>query len=187
MICETIPKNLKDVPVSTSIGLSLILVFILYYLKIIKKPCANDYGTIFSSNFFHSDFTHLAVNLFSLYTICILEKDIGSSTFLILIAFSLLFNTLMEYLIHTVYKDLPCSVGFSGVLLSIIAFEIMVSRNVNVFVILGIFAAVALFSIQNKKASFIGHTVGVVSGVVAGLIYRWVEPKSQMARLRNII
>ena len=72
------------------------------------------------SNFVHVDAAHLISNLYALYAISRVEEKMGFKPFIWLIVFLLSFNTLVHYMLRSVFKDMKCSIGFSGILFGLI-------------------------------------------------------------------
>lgn len=70
--------NFKDIPVSVFLAVSLTVIFSLYLTTLIKTiPCQKNIMSSFLSNFIHTDITHLMVNLFALYSLARVERDLG--------------------------------------------------------------------------------------------------------------
>jgi len=165
------PVNIKEIPVSIFCAVSIIIIFSLYTTTVFKEiPCGKDVMSIFYSNFVHIDIYHLVSNVLALYALSRVEVAIGGKKFVALIVFLLVFNTIMEVVINSIFKTLPCSIGFSGVLFGIATWELVTKKGLDWVVALSIVIMLVGPSIKNPKASFLGHIVGVISGVVGGLI-----------------
>jgi membrane associated rhomboid family serine protease len=172
----TIKKNPKEVPISGFIALSMIVIFLLFNAKIINAiPCGTTVHEVFISQFVHIDKIHLMSNLYSLYAISRLEQEMGFKPFIWLFIFLLGFNTLVEFLIKKIYNDLPCSIGFSGILFGLITWELVTKKQLDVELMLAIFIMVVNPSLRNKKVSFIGHAIGAISGIVAGILWKVIN------------
>jgi membrane associated rhomboid family serine protease len=175
----TIKKDFKDIPVSTFIGVSIIIIFILFNLQIIKTiPCGNNIHEVFITNFVHINLKHLVVNLYALYTLSRVEQEMGLKSFIWLIIFLLLFNTLIEFIIRIYWKNIKCSIGFSGILFGIVTWEIASKRKIDIEMILAIIIMVIVPSLQNKKASIIGHFIGALSGIIGGFLWKFINKKN---------
>jgi membrane associated rhomboid family serine protease len=167
----------KDIPVSVFFAVSIIIVFSLYLTTAIKTiPCGNDVMSSFLSNFVHVDSYHLMANLFALYSLSRVEQNVGTKRFLGLIVFLLIFNTLAETIVHKAYPNMPCSIGFSGILFGIMTWEIVTKKQLDLMLVFSIVAMVVIPSIQNPKASLLGHSVGAIAGVVGGLVWKKLSP-----------
>lgn len=165
--------QLHDIKVTNFLTVSIIIVFSLYLTSAIKSiPCNNDVMSSFLSNFVHVDPYHLMANIFALYALSKVEREIGSKKFTGLVIFLLIFNTIAEVAVNKVFRDLPCSIGFSGVLFGIMTWEIVTKKDIDMVLISSIVSMVLLPSMKNKKVSFIGHTVGAISGVIGGVLYK---------------
>ncbi len=175
------PTQIKDVPVSVFLAVSIIVIFSLYATTALKEiPCGKDVMSLFYSNFVHIDLYHLLSNLFALYALSRVEVATGGKKFTALIVFLLLFNTLAEAAMYRIFKGLPCSIGFSGVLFGVAAWELVTNKGFDWMVALSLVVMIAGPSIQNPKASLMGHTVGAVAGVVGGLLWSKMAPKLKL-------
>ena len=163
-------NNPRDVPVSSFLAISIIFVFSLYITTLIKTiPCGKDLMSVFYSNFVHVDVYHLSGNLLALYALARVEKDIGSKPFAGLIGFLLMFNSILEVMLHKMFPDdVPCSIGFSGILFGIAAYELITTKKIDVILVLSIIFMVVLPSYKNAKASLSSHIIGALSGIIAG-------------------
>ena len=171
------PTQIKDIPVSVFLAVSIIVIFSLYATTALKEiPCGKDVMSLFYSNFVHIDVYHLLSNLFALYALSRVEVATGGKKFTALIVFLLLFNTLAEAAMYRIFNGLPCSIGFSGVLFGVAAWELVTNKGFDWMVALSLVVMIAGPSIQNPKASLMGHTVGAVAGVVGGLLWSKMAP-----------
>lgn len=179
----------KNIPVSVSIAILIIIIYSLYLTSAIRTlPCGKNLISIFYSNFVHTKISHLAVNIFALYALSNVEKDIGPRRFFGLIIFLLVFNTIVEFLLRKIFNSIPCSIGFSGILFGISAWELVTTREFDLLLILSIMAMVMVPSIEDKKASLIGHVIGSISGVIGGLIWNKLGPILGISnKRRNLI
>lgn len=163
-------KNINDVPVCTFIAVSLIIVFSLYTTSALKQlPCNNDVLGVFMSNFIHTDMYHVISNLYALYALSRVEEQLKPKKFFTLIIFILIFSSIIEVSVNRMF-NLPCSIGFSGVLFGITTWEIVTKQKVDFYLITSIFAMVLLPSLKSKKISLVGHLVGAFAGIIAGFI-----------------
>ena len=106
---------------SLLIGIFLILIYIGYNTEyFIKIPCENTITSKFLSNFVHVDSIHLLLNLLGLYIISNFEKEIGSKKFLTIVLSLVVMLTILEKMFLK-----KCSIGFSGVLYGLFAYEMM--------------------------------------------------------------
>ena len=167
---------IKDVPVSTFIAISIIVIFLLFNAKVVTAvPCDKSINNVFMSNFVHIESTHLIFNLYALYTISRVEQEIGFKSFIWLLIFLLIFNTLVELLVRHVWKDSKCSIGFSGILFGLFTWELVSKKELDAQLMLAILLMVVGPSLQNKQVSFTGHAVGAISGIIAAIIWKFVN------------
>ena len=95
---EDTKKNQPNI--SIFIGLSLIIIFILYASKLVQQiSCGDEIHQIFIRNFVHVDAYHLFINLFALYALSMVEKEMGFHSFLWLMIFLIVSNTFIEYIV----------------------------------------------------------------------------------------
>ena len=172
----TTMKNPNNFPISSFIGISMIIIFLLFNTQIITSiPCGKSVYDVFSSQFIHIDITHLISNLYALYAISRVENEMGIESFTWLLIFLLSFNTIVEFLLRQIYKDLPCSIGFSGILFGLMTWELVSKKKVDTELIIAIAIMVVGPSLNNKNVSFSGHLVGAISGVMAGIIWKYIN------------
>jgi membrane associated rhomboid family serine protease len=172
----TIKKDPKDVPVSVFVALSMIVVFLLFNAKVVTSvPCGKGVHDIFMSNFVHIDTMHLISNLYALYAISKVEQEMGFIPFIWLLIFLIVFNTIAEFLSRRIWKNMPCSIGFSGILFGLFTWELVSKKKFDIEIILAIVIMVVGPSLKNKNVSLSGHAVGAVSGIVAGIIWKFIN------------
>jgi len=168
--------NTSKLSVSSFIAISIIVIYLLFTTNIISEiPCGTSIHNIFMSNFVHIDTAHLISNLYALYAISRVEEKMGLKPFIWLIVFLLSFNTLVEYMLRNVIKDMKCSIGFSGILFGLITWELLTNRKLDVQLIIAIVISVITPSISNKKVSLSGHAIGALSGVIGSLIWKKIN------------
>jgi membrane associated rhomboid family serine protease len=178
-------NNLKpsDVPVSTFLAVVVVIVFSLYLTSAIKAiPCGKDVLSQFFSNFVHVDIAHMLSNLYSLYALSRVETRLGSKSFMTLVIVLLVSNTVIETLLHKLKPDMKCSIGFSGVLFGIVAWEMTSSRKIDMYLLSAIALQVITPSLSSSKVSFAGHAVGAISGVVVGSIWAKIQKNSTQSK-----
>jgi len=166
----------KDVPVSVFVALSMIVVYLLFNAKVVTAlPCGKGIHEVFMSNFVHVDKIHLISNLYALYAISRVEQEMGFQPFIWLLIFLLIFNTLAEVVVKYIWKDFPCSIGFSGVLFGLMTWELMSKMKFDVELIISIVIMVVGPSLRNNKVSLSGHAIGAVSGIIGGLLWGYIN------------
>jgi hypothetical protein len=74
-----------------------------------------------------------------------------------------------------IWKDMKCSIGFSGILFGLMTWELITTRKIDIELLLAIVVTVVAPSIGNKKVSLTGHTIGAVSGVLGGIIWKFIN------------
>jgi len=163
--------NFKDIPVSVFLAVSLTVIFSLYLTTLIKTiPCQKNIMSSFLSNFIHTDITHLMVNLFGLYSLARVERDIGPKKFIKLLIFLLILNTIIETITYTIFPTIKCSIGFSSVLFGIMTYELATSKKLDFMLLASIIGTVILPSLKNQNVSLVSHSIGAISGIMGGLL-----------------
>jgi membrane associated rhomboid family serine protease len=167
----------RDVQVSKFLAISIIVVFLLYITTIIKTiPCGKDLKSVFLGNFIHLDFYHLLSNLIALYSLSRIEEKVGVKRFLALVIFILSFNTITETIVHKIFPSIPCSIGFSGVLFGLTSWEYVTHNKLDLSLLGSIALITIIPSLKSTKVSLISHSVGSISGIIAGLIWNKISP-----------
>jgi|TARA_B110000259_G_scaffold188077_1_gene244813 membrane associated rhomboid family serine protease len=167
----------KNIPISMFLAISIIIIFLLYITTLIKTiPCGKNLKSVFLGNFIHLDFYHLLTNLYALYSLTRIEEQVGFKKFLALIVFILVFNTIIETIIHKIFPSIPCSIGFSGILFGLTSWEYITNNKLDLSLLSSI-ALVTIFpSLKDSKVSMAGHVVGSLSGIIAGILWNKVSP-----------
>ena len=141
-------------------------------------PCGTNINNVFMSNFTHIDLSHLMSNLYALYAISRVEKQMGFKSFFWLLVFLLIFNTLVTWLARVYIKNWKCSIGFSGILFGLLTWEISSQKSVDINIIISIVIMVVTPSLNSTNISLIGHTLGAISGVIGGLLWKYLVNKN---------
>lgn len=163
--------KIKQTPLTAFICVFILTIFLLYVTNVLKEvPCDKDMKSIFISNFIHTDFFHIAANLYGLYSLSRVELSLGPKKFFILLIFLLIFGTIFESVIHKLIKT-PCSIGFSGLLYGIMTFEIMYNKKFDYNIFTSIILNIIVSKLGNRQVSLTGHIVGAISGIIGGLIF----------------
>ena len=161
----------KKVSVSISVGIILIIVFLMYQTSILTTlPCDKNILDVFASIFTHVEWSHLLSNLFALYVLSRIEIQMESKSFTWLLVFLLAFNTVVEYTVKNIF-DIRCSIGYSGILFGLMTWEILMEKSISIEVMLSIVVIVFGPGLNNKKISVEGHVIGAISGVIGALVY----------------
>ena len=147
--------------ISIFISISITLIYFLYNSNILTTiPCDQDFSSKLLSNFIHTNSVHLISNLMGLYLISELENRIGSSNFSILVILITIILSLFEYTVKS-----GCSIGISGVLYGLVAYEMFKFKNIDYNIVLTLIL-LFLFS-GNSKISHTGHLLGFIAGLTA--------------------
>lgn len=117
----------------------------------------------------HGNLLHLAINLYTFYQLSILETQLGSKNYFILLIAILFLSSgiylLMNKLLYG--NKIVCSVGFSGVLFGLIVWSrFIMNGSFNTTDMKMLLVLLILPTLRNPQISFMGH----LSGLLAGLI-----------------
>jgi len=124
----------------------------------------------FVSNFFHVDILHLLSNIYGLYVLSRVEKNIGPKKFSLVVFLILFLNTAIETVSNRIFKT-SCSIGFSSILYGILAWEIVYgNKDTNYFIIVAvIFDAFSSYYL-NRKIAVTSHIIGIITGILLAII-----------------
>ena len=162
-------------PISTFIGILLVIIYLMFKINIFKHiPIKGKLHQVFCSNFVHIELSHLVTNLYSLYVLSSIEQEMGLKSFMYLMSFLLSFNTLVEF-IWINYKGQYGSIGFSGILFGLTTWRIVSNKTIDSTMIL---AAILLFIRSSKNTSLSGHLIGAISGILGGLIWKYIHKEN---------
>lgn len=168
-------KVSKYRPVSIAVAAALTGVFA-YEQSANAKPidCSNTFGATLSRDFIHTEMPHFASNMLALFLVSNVEAQIGSVEFVAAMGSILLLSALLTMGLTRLF-NFNCSIGFSGVLLGMMAFA-LVSADSKVlnWSALGVLllTSVAPLATPESRVSVSGHLIGIVSGLAVGLVYR---------------
>ena len=170
---ETDPLQIKEIPVSVFLAVTIIIVFSLYLTNLLKSvPCQKNLGTIFVNNFVHIDLYHLIGNLLGLYSLSRIERSLGAKKFIILVTSLLVTASVLEVIIYRIFSSIQCSIGISGLLFGLITWELIIVQNLDFTLVLSIIFTVVIPSIKSKNVSLLGHISGVIAGIITALIWK---------------
>ena len=152
--------------VSSLIGAILVAVFFL-------RPgvdCTNSLLSTAQREFIHIEPYHLVLNLYALYRISHLEGVVGSPKFAVVTALMVVASTVATHLLTKVLP-IKCSIGFSGVLLGLMAYA-FVTQSEKMTLLPVVY--LALSSVGGPNVSVSGHLIGIVCGTLIGVASRLV-------------
>ena len=149
----------NDKKVSLYIALINIIVYFLYKIELFKEiPCQDDLISNIQRDFIHIKFTHLLLNLTGLYVLSNIEKIIGTDKFLKLLVFIIIITSLIETQFYNSY----CSIGFSGILYALLAYQMLILKKIGVDVII---VLILLHFTQDGVTSNSFHLIGFLTGI----------------------
>lgn len=179
-------RGITKMPVFIVVSIVLIVIYIGYANGNFKRlPCGPGVVQAFERNLVHVDLSHIAANLGSFFILSSMEVRKGSAHYAIMIATLLVLCTGVELALNKGQTPKQCSIGFSGVLFGLLAWQLV--DNQGQFFELKTLAALGLAvygtSASNPRASFQGHLIGAGSGLVAGLMARLITGKNSAKKL----
>jgi membrane associated rhomboid family serine protease len=164
-------------PVSIILGVALSVVFGLYRSNVVQGvDCSNNVGAAVVRDFTHTDTLHFLVNMLSFVYVSGIESREGSVKYLAVIGGILLLSALATVGLTTMLK-LRCSIGFSGVILGLMAYGLVTSDLKQFWVPLLYLIGVSVLP-TSQNVSISGHLIGLGAGSIIGLIDRYALPKS---------
>lgn len=124
------------------------------------------------SNFQHVDSYHMIGNLLALYSLVRLERMLGCETFVKILVYLIISNTVLERALHKILNySVPPAIGFSGILYSFFTFEIITQDKIDLILLLSLVSFMYYNWYSNKKSSLLGHGVGILNGLTSGIFY----------------
>ena len=140
--------------------------------------CSEVYSKTILRRFKHADLIHLGSNLSALLvTGRKVEEAVGSLTFLLAIIFMVLVESLIDLKVKP--KIDGCGIGFSGVLLGLSIWELML------FGFEASKLSVMLAAVVGVQGLHYGHLYGIIAGFIWSLLYKVVKSSSAPYTLRN--
>lgn len=166
-----------EIPVVTiTLAVLMFIIYILYKAKAVKNiPCGNDLGSIVVSQFVHVSFVHLAANLFTLWYLANLERNLGWKKFILLVLVIALISSVIDTIIGDHAGKRDCSIGFSGVLFGLVAWSVLTNGGFKWYN-LAMVAGLVLTN-MGPHISVRGHVIGAVTGLILALIYNATRHK----------
>ena len=150
--------------ISFFLSIILTVVYLSYSANILNSLyCKDTIPAKIVSNYIHINLVHLLSNLVGLYFLSEIEEKIGSHKFLILILFLTLSLSACEY----IFFKSKCSIGISGILYGLVAYEMFKFKDID-YNVIGALVTLFLFG-GNSKISHSGHLLGFIVGVISTL------------------
>lgn len=169
-----ITKNVYSV--TTTLSVMMVIIYLLFYFNILANiPCNKSIKDVFYGQFVHIDIYHLFFNIYTLYSLSRIEREMGYKSFIYLLIFLLIFNTIVEYFLRYIFTNLKCSIGFSGILFGFITWDMVSKKQLDKELIISIILLIFLPSTNSQKVSFVGHTIGAISGITAAILWKKIS------------
>lgn len=160
---------LRSRPVTTTLSVLMVVILILYSVGYLKNfYCENNVINGLNRTFIHGSWDHILANILAFYALSRIEIKHGSGFFISLILQIAVLAALIEFVARK-FIHLKCSVGFSGVLFGLLAWELVSKKSkVDKQVLYTLAIAIILPSLVSEKTSFSGHLIGAISGLLIG-------------------
>ena len=159
-------------PVSIVIGIALAAIFGLYSSGTINQiDCRNTVGAAVVRDFTHTDLVHFLVNIVSFAYISGVEAREGSLKYVAVVGGVLLLSALATVGLTALF-NVQCSIGFSGVVLGLMAYALVSSETKQFWVPL-IYLLVVSILPTDGNVSISGHLIGIAAGSIIGAIDRF--------------
>lgn len=164
-------------PVSIVLGVALSVVFGLYRGNVVQGiDCGNNVGAAIVRDFTHVDIMHFIVNMASFAYVSGVEAREGSVKYLAVVGGILILSALATVGL-TAMLNLRCSIGFSGVVLGLMAYGLVTSDLKQFWIPLAYLLLVSVLP-TSSNVSISGHLIGLGAGSIIGLIDRFAFPNS---------
>lgn len=173
-VMKVLHTHPKQVPVCSFLITTMVIIFLLYATTILKSiPCGNDILTKFQSQFVHTDLFHMVSNVVSLYALTRIELQLGMKPFILLMLFLLVSSSIMESIVHRLYPNIQCSIGFSGILAGMLTWEYVVSDKFDWYSFIA--SLILLLNPSKQDTSVLGHLIGAICGILCGMIWNKIK------------
>lgn len=162
--------------VSSIIAIILLLIHFNSSQENLPTICVDGITNSVMRNFYHVDSPHLYVNLLTFKALSRIEMQIGSVNYLMLLISILVIASFLDYIVNSIFS-LKCSIGFSGVLFGLLAWEMVTQHEFSPYALLLLAVNVISPTIKNPQASLMGHGIGALAGVISGYLFKGLKPK----------
>jgi membrane associated rhomboid family serine protease len=155
-------KN-TDKQISLCIAVINITVYLLYKINFFDNHniCHDDIVSRIQGSLVHINLTHLVMNLIGLYILSDIEKVVGSEKFIKVVLFIIGLSSIIETVLKT-----SCSIGFSGVLYGLLAYEMFIKKKIELDIII-VLVTLCFIPDNHSNISHSGHLIGFISGIAA--------------------
>lgn len=126
-------------------------------------------GTILQK-FTHSNAAHLLSNMVVFnFVLTTFDNTYDKSTTYRIVLFSFAINVLVVWTLRY-HMNLECSIGFSGIIFSLLSYIILKTRGLNSDSLIWILS-LSIPPLLITNTSFSGHFIGILCGIILYLIY----------------
>ena len=79
-------------------------------------------------------------------------------------------NTCLEFILHKIYPNIQCNVGFYGIIIGILIWDIINRHEVNIFLLLVVISVIVYPSSKKNNTSLIINIIGGLGGCISAYI-----------------
>jgi membrane associated rhomboid family serine protease len=164
--------------VPVTIIITLAMLFIFWYKIGGSGSCQKTFISHLSNTFLHASTLHIIGTVLALGIMSRIEYDQGSLAFTLLITSLVVISSLLEHQLRLWNENTPCGIGFSSIVIGLVAFELKGSTLLQASPLL---LTLIYPSLINPSISFEGHAIGAVTGLFMGKIF----PEIMLETLRK--
>ena len=178
-------ENIGAKKVSAILGIVNIIIYVLIEFGMknevnVTKMCTNNMPHGILREFTHFSMYHLITNMVALYYVSRLEPLIGSIQMAAASGLIILISSIFTIIMRHSIPKVKCSIGFSGVILGLLAYEILAKQfqtsntdgnGLKPSIILLVFLALSSVGPSGaKNVSVSGHLIGIMAGLLSYFI-----------------
>lgn len=165
---------------------SLIIAIFLIILHLTSNDdlptiCVNGFQNSMKRNFYHVDSSHLYINLLTFKIMSRIETQIGSQQYLMLLLSILIISTILDYVVTLIFPKLKCSIGFSGILFGLLAWEMLTLNEFSPYIFILLAINVISPTVRNPSASLLGHGIGAIAGIITATLHKYLYKDSYIS------
>jgi membrane associated rhomboid family serine protease len=150
--------------------LFILFLSIIFSIFSISDICNKTLSSTILQRFVHTNATHLLSNMIVLnFVITTFNNNYTKSNTFSIVLMAFVVNVMSIWILRYQY-NLECSVGFSGIIYSLLSYIILKTKGFNSDSLIWIFS-LSIPPLLITKTSFSGHLIGILSGIILYLIY----------------
>lgn len=160
----------KSFSLKNELFLFILFLSIIFSIIGISDVCNKTLSSTILQRFVHTNTLHLLSNMIVLnFVITTFNNNYTKSNTFSIILMAFIINVMLTWILRYQY-NLKCSVGFSGIIYSLLSYIILKTRGFNSDSIIWIIS-LSIPPLLITNVSFSGHLIGIFSGIILYLIY----------------